>query len=566
MASGARRSLAGASVSSAATTRSPPPTPTSTGSSRPSPTWRPTTRAEVAIGCGDPELLALSRYRGRLPARVPLAPHERVVRAVDKLSLVTEAEAAGIAVPHTVVADDREIAAWRGPAVVKARLHWEPGLQAGGGGWASAQQVPDGGPLAAAVQVVLDAGRSPVLQRPVDGDLIAIAAVCDASSSLVALQQQRAARTWPPGAGISTRAHTVRPDLELVEAVQRLLRRLGWVGMVQLQLLAPADGPPHLIDLNGRPYGSLSLALAAGLPLPALWLDAYDGDQPGPSADVRLGPSGVRYSWGGGDLRRALVERRGGLLPDLAATVRAWPGAAHPVADRTDRGPGRRLPVLALDEARARLRRRAAALTRATAPAPDRLAGCEPRWTAPTRARSTTCWRAPLAPVSARRTWWEAWAAAFDEEPWVLTEPVRTRPERASRPPGPAGRPGAAATPTAPRSCCWATAPRTSPGCLRSTAPPRRPWPNGSWPSSTRRRGPWHLRLEHLPPGDPTALHLARLLPGCRWTLPWDRASPYLRLEPGIGPGGLLLLVGPQEDAPHPADLRTGRRDRAARP
>ncbi len=339
------------------------------------------TRADVAIGCGDPELLALSRHRDRIPARVPLASHERVVRAVDKLSLVTEAAAVGIAVPHTVVADDRAVAEWRGPAVVKARLHWEPGLQGASGGWASAQKVPEGASLAAAVQVVVDAGRSPVLQRPVAGDLIAVAAVCDPSSSLVALQQQRATHTWPPGAGISTRAHTVRPDPDLVDGVRRLVRRLGWVGMVQLQFLAPADGPPRLIDLNGRPYGSLSLAIAAGLPLPALWLDAYvvggspaaspsvAQGEPGPE-QIRLGGTGVRYSWLGGDLRRALAERRGGLVPDLAATVRAWPGAAHPVSDPADRGPARRLPLLAADQARYWLRHRlAATLASSTKPA-----------------------------------------------------------------------------------------------------------------------------------------------------------------------------------------------------
>ena len=358
VASGARRSLAGGSRHVHSEHRAPPPDVDVDRFVDAVAAAAAITRAEVAIGCGDPELLALSRYRERIHARVPLAPHERVIHAIDKLSLVDEAAAVGIAVPATVIADDRAIAAWRGPAVVKARLHWEPGLQSASGGWASARYVPAGVSPEAAVHAVVDAGRSPVLQRPVDGDLIAVAAVRDSSGDLIALQQQRATHTWPPGAGISTRAHTVRPDPELVDQVRRLLERLGWIGMVQLQFLRPPQGPAHLIDLNGRPYGSLALALAAELPLPALWLDDRAGTE-APAArspEVRFGATGVGYSWLGGDLRRALTERRGGALRDVVGTLRAWPGAAHPVADPADRGPVRRLPILIADEARSRLR------------------------------------------------------------------------------------------------------------------------------------------------------------------------------------------------------------------
>ncbi len=357
VASGGRRSLAGGSRHVRSEHRVPPPDANVHEFVDAVAAAAATTRAEVAIGCGDPELLALSRYRDRIHASVPLASHERVVRAVDKLSLLTEAAAVGIAVPETVIADDRAIDAWRGPAMVKARLHWEPGLQSASGGWASARYVPAGVSPAAAARAVVDAGRSPVLQRPVDGDLIAVAAVRDATGELVAVQEQHATHTWPPGAGISTRAHTVQPEPELVDQVRRLLGRLGWIGMVQLQFLRVAQGPAHLIDLNGRPYGSLALALAAGLPLPALWLDDRAARPPGTGpAAVRLGVPGVGYSWLGGDVRRALVERRGGTVRDLAGTFLAWPGAAHPVADPTDRGPVRRLPILVADGARLRLR------------------------------------------------------------------------------------------------------------------------------------------------------------------------------------------------------------------
>ncbi len=135
------------------------------------------------------------------------------------------------------------------------------------------------------------------------------------------------------------------------------------------------------------------------------------------------------------------------------------------------------------------------------------------------------------APVSARRTWWEAWTSAFDEDPWLLTEP------------GADGGLSAAAPLVRRRR----RRDRTEVVLLGhgTSDLARLPARDGAASRALAERivaglagleGAWHLRLEHLPPGDPTAFHLARLLPGCRWTLPWDRASPYLVLEPGTGP------------------------------
>ena len=44
---------------------------------------------------------------------------------------------------------------------------------------------------------------------------------------------------------------------------------------------------------------------------------------------------------------------------------------------------------------------------------------------------------------------------------------------------------------------------------------------------------PWHLRLEHLPAHDPVAQRLAELLPGSRWRVAPELASPYVLLLPG---------------------------------
>jgi hypothetical protein len=47
----------------------------------------------------------------------------------------------------------------------------------------------------------------------------------------------------------------------------------------------------------------------------------------------------VRYQWLEGDLRRAAVERRGGLLLDLAGTLRFAAGAVHSTLSLRDPAP-----------------------------------------------------------------------------------------------------------------------------------------------------------------------------------------------------------------------------------
>src|SRR5205823_3805656 len=117
-------------------------------------------------------------------------------------------------------------------------------------------------------------------------------------SRVVARVQQEARTIWPLNAGMSARAETVPVDEVLAAKVAELLQELGWFGLAQLQFVVPEDGGPVLIDFNGRLYGSLALAVAAGVNLPAIW-GCVATDRPLPR--TREGLAGVRYQWEEGD-------------------------------------------------------------------------------------------------------------------------------------------------------------------------------------------------------------------------------------------------------------------------
>jgi hypothetical protein len=115
-------------------------------------------------------------------------------------------------------------------------------------------------------------------------------------------------------------AETIPPDLELERRMTDLLE--GYTGIFEADL---ADG--LLLDVNLRPYASLSLALKAGVNVVGIYCDLLRGARP-PVARPR---PGVFYRWLDADLRHAFTGVRAGRLSmlDAARMLRPRPGTAR---------------------------------------------------------------------------------------------------------------------------------------------------------------------------------------------------------------------------------------------
>ena len=254
----------------------------------------------------------------------PSAEGTRAVR--DKRALGGMAADAGLASPQTVEAPAGELgsAALRFPCVVKP---------ASPKGAFDARAVESAEELRTAVNG-LPAEERVLVQERVRGPLMAIGMVVGHDGEVVARFQQESERTWPAQAGVSSVARSVAPDEELVARAAALLREAGYAGLAQLQFMSAAGGPA-LIDVNPRYYGSLALATACGVNLPAAWHAVVSG-APAPAADeYRVG---VSYRWLEGELLAALYGSPGVLLrrppPPRVPAVWAWgdPLPAFPMA------------------------------------------------------------------------------------------------------------------------------------------------------------------------------------------------------------------------------------------
>lgn len=141
-----------------------------------------------------------------------------------------------------------------------------------------------------------------LVQERSSGGLLALGMVVARDGSTVARIQQAATHTWPSNAGSSSLAVSTAPDEELVARAASMLASAGYWGLAQLQFVEDRR-VPKLIDVNPRFYGSLPLALASGVNLPAAWHSVVLDRPHGPPSPYR---EGVTYRWMEADLIAAL--------------------------------------------------------------------------------------------------------------------------------------------------------------------------------------------------------------------------------------------------------------------
>ena len=118
----------------------------------------------------------------------------------------------------------------------------------------------------------------------------------------------RRLRETPPSGGASVYSESVAADPELVAGATRLLEQFEWQGVAMLELKRDlATGTPYVMEVNGRLWGSLQLAIDAGVDFPALLVGAALGQYPEQPPIYR---TGVRLRSWWGDVNHLLARLR----------------------------------------------------------------------------------------------------------------------------------------------------------------------------------------------------------------------------------------------------------------
>lgn len=235
--------------------------------------------------------------------RLPFPDLEAVYAAHDKAALISRAKEKGVPVPKTVVVREtadvqravREVGL---PAVVKPRFS----RFRRGGDWihgGGTRYVRTPAELELACRAVQELVPFPLVQECIPGEGRGIFLLMKHGEVRAAFAHRRM-REKPPSGGVSVLSESVPLDPALLEFSQRLLSDLKWHGVAMVEFKRDTrDGITKLMEINGRFWGSLQLAIDAGVDFP--WL-LYRLAVVGDITPVFSYKEGVRLRWWLGDL------------------------------------------------------------------------------------------------------------------------------------------------------------------------------------------------------------------------------------------------------------------------
>jgi predicted ATP-grasp superfamily ATP-dependent carboligase len=232
-------------------------------------------------------------------------------RMTDKSAALRAAAACGIPIPRTeFVSGLSGLAAAAGrvayPAVVKSSRSRIATAQ----GWVgtTVQYVSDEADLRRVYERTAYLQTHPsLIQARVDGPGTGLFVLFDRGELLTAFAHRRL-REKPPSGGVSVLCESVPVDPVLRAGARRLLAPLRWHGVAMLEYKEDRrTGELLLLEVNGRFWGSLELAVHAGVDFPYLTFQLARGERPQVPESYRVG---LQNRWLLGDLDHLLLRLR----------------------------------------------------------------------------------------------------------------------------------------------------------------------------------------------------------------------------------------------------------------
>ncbi len=265
----------------------------------------------LAHGAGVDVVLPMTEVTTYLVARhredyegihLPLPAFDAFERLSDKGRLFREAEALGVPIPETRMVRDPaaapELADALGyPVVLKP---YRSRILEGDRWLAASVRIADNRQaVEAAIRDEPALSRHPfLLQAYVSGTGQGVFALYGKGEPLAFFAHRRL-RERPPWGGVSVLSESVPVNPRMEAISRRLLGTVHWEGVAMVEFKVAPDGTPYLMEINPRFWGSLQLAIDAGVDFPTMACRQAMGVPVAPVSGYR---EGVRLRWLLGDL------------------------------------------------------------------------------------------------------------------------------------------------------------------------------------------------------------------------------------------------------------------------
>ncbi len=278
---------------------------------------------ELLLPMTDITVQMVSSCRAAIPSsvRIPFPGADKVMLAMDKQHVLETAKRVDIACPETYRVESDDLHAFarrlRYPVVIKPRFS----KVSRGGDWIHGliRYARDPAGFVAAYAEVHSIIPCPLVQEKLEGEGRGIFLLIW-NGEIKAAFCHRRLREKPPWGGVSVYSESLPLDRELVEKSHRLLTALGWEGAAMVEFkVDPRDRQPKVMEVNGRFWGSLQLAVDAGIDFPLLLYRCARGENFPPQWDYR---TGIKERWFLGDLDHTLIKLMRSQAPD--GTKYSW--------------------------------------------------------------------------------------------------------------------------------------------------------------------------------------------------------------------------------------------------
>lgn len=266
--------------------------------------------AGVLLPITEGSTLALLERRDLFPAvRIPTAGLETFRRAADKALVLALAPSVGIATPSqwTVSGADGipDIPPEQYPVVIKpSRSVIGPDGSRRKVGVAYAESADELGRKIAGLGP--DAGPL-LIQTRIQGPGLGIF-ILRWGGEVLATFAHRRIREKPPSGGVSVLSESIAAPSDLMAKSTALLAALDWNGVAMVEYKQDSrTGQPYLMEINPRFWGSLQLAIDAGIDFPRYLVNVALGREIDPAPRWQVG---LRSRWRWGEIDHLLTRLR----------------------------------------------------------------------------------------------------------------------------------------------------------------------------------------------------------------------------------------------------------------